>query len=61
MIQSTFFPNLRNLLQTTAWQMIGHTLSPLRISRPKLIWIGEKCIIDWKFPGVLIPNNGSEF
>ena len=35
--------------------------SPLRISTPKLTRIGEKCIIDRKLLGVLMPNNGSEF
>ena len=33
--------------------------SPLRISRPKLMWIGENCVVDEKFLGVLIPNYGS--
>ena len=36
-------------------------MSTLRISTPKLDWIGENCIIDEKILGVLIPNNGSEY
>ena len=36
-------------------------LASLRISTPKLIRVGEKCIIDWKCLGVLIPYNASEF
>ena len=33
----------------------------MRISTSKLMWIYENCIIDEKFLGVLIINNGNEF
>ena len=37
----------------------SNSLTPLWTSTPKLIWIGDKRIIDENVLGVLIPNNDS--
>ena len=41
--------------------LVESSLTPLGISTPKLTGIGENCVVDEEFLGVIILNNGNEF